>query len=173
MLLYPKFVERKVRYSALFTNLVGRHAGNVSFPLSDVILAQLACPLSNIKFCLHSGITNLSLYKHWLYPFENFGWQVKWKRPDSTELKSECSDANIDFQLRSFLLISQIVPKNLVYNFFFDFSCATLSGIRLKWIKWKRADLRLLIFEYSAANNDFLLRSWNNKQHNELKMTPQ
>jgi len=46
------FVERKVGYSALFTNLVRWHAGAVSFPLSDVILAQLACPLSDVKFCL-------------------------------------------------------------------------------------------------------------------------
>ncbi len=61
------FVEWKVYYSALFTNLVGWHAGAVSFPLSDVILAQLACPLSDVMFCLHSGISNLSLYKHWLY----------------------------------------------------------------------------------------------------------
>ncbi len=59
------FVEEKVRYSALFTSLVGWHAGAVSFPLSDVILAHLACPLSDVMFCLHSGITNLSLYKHW------------------------------------------------------------------------------------------------------------
>jgi hypothetical protein len=58
------FVEKKVSYSALFKNLVGWHAGAVSFPLSDVILAQLACPLSDVMFCLHSGITNLSLYKH-------------------------------------------------------------------------------------------------------------
>jgi hypothetical protein len=58
------FVERKVRYTALFTNLVGWHASAVSFPLSDVILAQLACPLSDVMFCLHSGRTNLSLYKH-------------------------------------------------------------------------------------------------------------
>ena len=60
------FVERKVCYSALFTKLVGWHASAVSFPLSDVILAQLACPLSYIMFSLHSGITNLSLYKHWV-----------------------------------------------------------------------------------------------------------
>ncbi len=45
------FVERKVRHSALFTNLVGWHAGTVSFPLSDVILAQLACSLSDVMFC--------------------------------------------------------------------------------------------------------------------------
>jgi hypothetical protein len=57
-------VERKVHYSSLFTNLVGWHASAVSFPLSDIILAQLACPLSDITFCLHSGITNLTLYKH-------------------------------------------------------------------------------------------------------------
>jgi hypothetical protein len=44
------FVERKVHYSALFTNLVRLHAGAVSFPLSDVILAQLACLLSDVMF---------------------------------------------------------------------------------------------------------------------------
>jgi hypothetical protein len=60
------FVERKVRYSALFKNLVRWHASAVSLPLSDAILAQLACPVSDIMFCLHSGITNLSLYKHWI-----------------------------------------------------------------------------------------------------------
>ncbi len=43
-------VKRKVRYSSLFTNLVRWHAGAVSFPLSDVILAQLACPLSDVMF---------------------------------------------------------------------------------------------------------------------------
>jgi len=32
----PMFVERKVRYSALFTNLVGWYASTVGFPLSDV-----------------------------------------------------------------------------------------------------------------------------------------
>jgi hypothetical protein len=59
------FAERKVHYSASFTNLVRWHANAVSFPLSDVILAQLACPLSDVMFCLHSGMTNLSLHKHW------------------------------------------------------------------------------------------------------------
>jgi hypothetical protein len=44
------FVERKVRYSALFTNLVGWHASAVSFPLIDVILAQLAWPLGDVMF---------------------------------------------------------------------------------------------------------------------------
>jgi hypothetical protein len=61
--LKPKFVEsveRKVRFSALFTNLVWWHTGTVSFPLSDVILAQLACPLSDVMFCLHSGINYIS-----------------------------------------------------------------------------------------------------------------
>jgi hypothetical protein len=62
------FVERKVHHSALFTNLVGWHAGAVSFPLSDIILAELACPLSDVMSWLHSGITNLSLYKHWVGP---------------------------------------------------------------------------------------------------------
>jgi hypothetical protein len=58
---HPMFVERKVCYSVLFTILVRWHGGAVSFP-SDVILAQLACPLSDVIFCLHSGKTNLSLY---------------------------------------------------------------------------------------------------------------
>ncbi len=65
---YPSFlsmfVDRMVCYSALFTNLVGWHASAVNFALSDVILAQLACPLNDVMLCLHSGITNLSLYKH-------------------------------------------------------------------------------------------------------------
>jgi hypothetical protein len=56
--------REKICYSALITNLVGWHAGPVSFPLSDIILAQLVCPLSDVMFCLPSGITNLSLYKH-------------------------------------------------------------------------------------------------------------
>ncbi len=60
------FVERKVRYSALFTNLVGWHASAVSFPLSDIILALLPCPLSDVMFCFYSRITNLSLYKDWI-----------------------------------------------------------------------------------------------------------
>ncbi len=55
------FVEREICYSALFTYFVGLHANAVSLPLSDVILAQLACPLSDIMFHLHSRITNLSL----------------------------------------------------------------------------------------------------------------
>ncbi len=60
----PMFLERYVLYSALLTYLVGWHAGAVNLPPSDVILAHLACPLSDVMFCLHSGRTNLSLYKH-------------------------------------------------------------------------------------------------------------
>ncbi len=55
------FVERKVRYSALFTFLVGWHTSAVSVPPNDVTLAKLACPLSDVMFCLHSGITNFYL----------------------------------------------------------------------------------------------------------------
>ncbi len=36
------FVETKVRYSAMFTYMVGWHAGAVTFPPSNFILAQLA-----------------------------------------------------------------------------------------------------------------------------------
>ena len=42
----------------MFTNLVGWQAGAVSFPLSDIILVHKACPLIDIMFSLHSGITN-------------------------------------------------------------------------------------------------------------------
>ncbi len=38
------FVKRKARYSALLTDLAIWHADAVSLPLSDIILAQLACP---------------------------------------------------------------------------------------------------------------------------------
>jgi hypothetical protein len=56
------FVERKVPYSAFFTNLFGWHAGAVSFPLSDVILAQLTCPLSDVMFYLLTYLsTNIGL----------------------------------------------------------------------------------------------------------------
>ncbi len=58
------FVDRKARYSALVTNLVRWHPSAVSLPLRDVILAQPSCLLSNVMFCIHSEITNLSLYKH-------------------------------------------------------------------------------------------------------------
>jgi hypothetical protein len=66
------FVESsKVYYSALFTYLVGWHTSAVSLPPSDVTLAQLAYPLSDVMFCLQSGILNLSLYKRWPYPKMN------------------------------------------------------------------------------------------------------
>ena len=57
-------VEGLVGCSALFTLLVSWHASAVSLPPSDVILAELACPLNDVILCLHSGIINLSLYKH-------------------------------------------------------------------------------------------------------------
>jgi hypothetical protein len=60
------FVERKVHYSALFTNLVGWHS-SIASPLSDVILSQLACPLNDVIILFTSGIWNLSLHKHWLH----------------------------------------------------------------------------------------------------------
>jgi hypothetical protein len=44
------FVERKVCYSALFTTFVRWYANAFSFPLSNIILVQLACPMSDIMF---------------------------------------------------------------------------------------------------------------------------
>jgi hypothetical protein len=70
------FVERKVRYSTLFTNLVRWHVGAISFPIIDIILAQLACPRVTLCFCLHSGITNLSLYKHGLLTYKLAGVEM-------------------------------------------------------------------------------------------------
>jgi hypothetical protein len=52
----------------MLTYLIEWHAGAVSLPQSDVIWLHLACPLSDIMFCLHLGVTNLSLYKHGLSP---------------------------------------------------------------------------------------------------------
>ncbi len=38
------------------------HTGAISLPPSDIILAELACPLSDIMFCLHKEwLTYLSL----------------------------------------------------------------------------------------------------------------
>ncbi len=78
-----------VCYSALFTNLVGWHTGAVSFPLSDVILAQLACPLSDVMFCLHWGKTNLSLYTHWCVVSlkKGFSHDKKWQVVGTLSLK--------------------------------------------------------------------------------------
>ncbi len=41
------FVERKVCYSALFPYLADWHSSAVRLHPSDIILAQLACPLSD------------------------------------------------------------------------------------------------------------------------------
>ncbi len=65
------FVERQVCSSALFTYLVGWYASAVRLPSSDVILAQLACPLSDIMFCSYSGINKLSLYKDCTIAYES------------------------------------------------------------------------------------------------------
>ncbi len=56
------FVERKVCYSALITNLVRWHESAVSFPLSDIILAQLACPLSNVILFWETNVTQYFFY---------------------------------------------------------------------------------------------------------------
>ncbi len=48
-----------------FVYLVGQHTSAVSFPPSDIYLAQLACSLSDVMFCLHSLATNRSLYKNY------------------------------------------------------------------------------------------------------------
>jgi len=79
---WPMFVERTVCYSALFTNLVWCHADAISFLPNGIIMAQLACPLSDVMFCLHSGRTNLSLYKHWV-------WQQIWMIPFLVEPPKE------------------------------------------------------------------------------------
>ncbi len=50
------FVERQVSYSTLFIYyflVVWHTSAVVSLPPGDIILAQLACPLKDIIFCLH------------------------------------------------------------------------------------------------------------------------
>jgi len=54
------FVERYVSYSALFTFLVRWHASSGSLPPSDVILAQLACPMNDVFCLLIEKLTYLS-----------------------------------------------------------------------------------------------------------------
>ncbi len=57
------FVERLVRYSALFTFIFGWHVSAVSLPSGDIILAQLAYPMNDVIFCLHQEqLTYLSTY---------------------------------------------------------------------------------------------------------------
>ncbi len=86
------FVESKVCYSALFTNLVGWHASTVSFPLSDIILASQPAPLSDVMFCLHSGITNLSLYKHWVLKVVGVKVYLTQDQKLKTHAVNTCSD---------------------------------------------------------------------------------
>ncbi len=43
---------REVNSSALFTFLVGWHAGAVSLPLGDIISAELDCPPDNVTLYL-------------------------------------------------------------------------------------------------------------------------
>jgi hypothetical protein len=94
-------------YSALFTNLVGWYAGAASFPLSDVILAQLACPPEwHHVFSLHSGRTNLSLYKYWTCLFKD-----KLNFLKSTTLFEVLKSVTI--KLVSFLTSSQVKEDRL------------------------------------------------------------
>jgi hypothetical protein len=43
-------------------------------PPGDTIFAKLACPLNDVIFCLHQGITNLSLYKNWYTAYTLFSY---------------------------------------------------------------------------------------------------
>jgi hypothetical protein len=54
-------IEWPVSYPALFTFLVGWHAGAVSLPPSDHNFAQLACPFMTL---FTFGVSNLYLYEH-------------------------------------------------------------------------------------------------------------
>jgi hypothetical protein len=74
------FVERNVCYSALFTYLVRWHTHAVSLTLSDIILAQLACPLSDIMLCLHSGITNLQILTELLFAKSHHCSIISWAK---------------------------------------------------------------------------------------------
>jgi hypothetical protein len=61
-------VYREIRYFLSFVYFfVGWRASAVSMPRGDVIFAQLTCPLSNVKFCLHSELVahlsiNIDIY---------------------------------------------------------------------------------------------------------------
>ncbi len=53
--LFTNFNVGRFVTQLLLTYLVGWQTSDVSLPPSDVILAQLACPLSDVMFRLHSG----------------------------------------------------------------------------------------------------------------------
>jgi hypothetical protein len=48
----PMFVENRLVRLVRFTFLVGWHASAVSLHPVDAVLAQLACPLNDVNFCL-------------------------------------------------------------------------------------------------------------------------
>jgi hypothetical protein len=87
---FPMIAQRKARYSVLFPNLVS-DTGAVSFPLSDVFLAD-------VMFYLHAGITYLSLYKHC-----SFLWTILWNWGKGTKYSCTNSSSNWDLTKSIFL----------------------------------------------------------------------
>jgi hypothetical protein len=112
-MLHPMFVERKVCYSALCTNLVRWHAIAVSLPLSDIILAQLACPLNDVMFCLHSEITNL--FKHWLHLWPNIFFGLSGFRTKAQNKESQIWLYSVRWLLFIILLSIYILCNGTVH----------------------------------------------------------
>jgi hypothetical protein len=135
------FVEIKVHYSALFTNLVRWHASPVSFTLSDIILAQLACSLSVIIICLHSGITNLSLYWHWYVPpswLRMLVLSVGGAKIWSVKVGTSIDLPRLPWWPTCLVLVWQFVPAVLKW-FFFKLICLEQSiFLRYLWGKPKK-----------------------------------
>ncbi len=87
----------------------GGKASALSLPPGDIILAQLACPLNDVIF-VHSGITNKSLYKHWLI-WQKGVWQNgNWRNVKLT--KRRCTFQNT-FERKGWLKMQHKKPDKV------------------------------------------------------------
>jgi hypothetical protein len=91
--------------------------------LVGVILAQLSCPLSDVMFCLHSRITNPSLYKHWFNVDKIFLWRFEIGIKTSLLL-------NIVLEKSVFPGVTKMAPRILVKNHLADKAVTLLYGHR-------------------------------------------
>ncbi len=113
----------------------------------DIIFAQLACPLNDIMFLLTSGLTNLSLNKHW--PQVAIQW-----RPVTFNLKTW------------FFCVSQSKAEQQHYLLAWYIICSTFysySGYDLKGI-----ECRQLILNSFLKGQSLKLESLNFSRINEI-----
>jgi len=76
----------------LFTFLVGWHASAVSLHPVDAVLAQLACPLNDINFCLH-----LELLTYLFTNTDHYDLLVKYSWYNPSSLSDSCNSVQVYF----------------------------------------------------------------------------